>query len=645
MRYIALFILLLSLLTVDVRTENKNDSIQKIKKEKFREKLSKMPKDSLKKFHAPARKPKKNPKLEEAIKKYNQENPKESQKKSLKPQLQASELPSDFRVPGEFDESQAVLVSWPCYAFDSNMDAVDPLLPGIGVKYYDDNTYDIVPIEGYILDLFDDSPYPPLWGKLVDAIQKECQIWIRVSDVADTTMLKNYMTSHFSPLTNYRFIYNPDGENAFWMRDFGPYGFYYGDDDSVGIVSMEYYADRPIDDAFSEFLADKLGYRFYKSTVETEGGNFMTDGYGHGFYSDVIYYSNADNLGTVFLDNGEINYRMKNPKTRLAVQNEMTKAFNLNETTILPQLMCDGGTGHIDIYLKMVNDETMFVTEYPAVMNNPVFIDYSILNNNFNTLKSLKSTYDRDFKFFRMPLPTSDNGTYSRISCDSFNVDARGYINGLIVNKTFIMPIYSDNFTGNKAGDQAAIDLAKQYLPGYTIVPIDSRELTPLGGAIHCITMQVPAENPLRIWHPSITGARRQKDTIDFIAKLRNRSGINSAICKWRKKGNTNWNSIPLSTSDRENYSVKFPMELLTENDTLEYFLEVSSNNGKTMSKPITAPKGYYTFYIAPGTSVEEYSDDSGFLKFSASPNPFSDYSNIKLNVGKESNIQIALFD
>lgn len=121
-------------------------------------------------------------------------------------------------------------------------------MPGIGL----DTTGRYVTIQGYVLDLFNDSPFPYIWGKLVDAIQKECQAWIRVSAPDDTTALKDWMTTHFSPLTNYKFIYDPDGENAFWMRDFGPWGFYYGDEDSVGFIGMGYYPGRPIDESFQE---------------------------------------------------------------------------------------------------------------------------------------------------------------------------------------------------------------------------------------------------------------------------------------------------------------------------------------------------------------------------------------------------------
>ena len=72
-----------------------------------------------------------------------------------------------------------------------------------------------------------------------------------------------------------------------------------------------------------------------------------------------------------------------------------------------------------------------------------------------------------------------------------------------------------------------------------------------------------------------------------------------------------------------------------TSRDTLQYYISATSNNGKTITKPMTAPQGYYTTVF--GSEVEGISEESVYVSnpaISASeiegigqayPNPASD--------------------
>ncbi len=546
-------------------------------------------------------------------------------------------LPANISSPGEFDESQAVFISWPSFAFDSLNRVVMPFLPGIGIYYIDDTHYEVVSIKGYIADTFSDSPYPPLWCKLADAIQKECKVLIRLSNPKDTASIKNLMAQKGTPLTNYEFIHDPDGENAFWARDFGPFGFYYGPGDTLGLVNTEYYPDRPIDNAFPDFLAKKLGVKSFHSPVEIEGGNYMSDGWGNGFYGNVLYNNNLDSLGDAF--------SYKKPMSIAEVDTEMKRIFNLSKNNILKSLSCDGGTGHIDIYLKMVDDETILATEYPEAFGNINFLDYYTAADNIKALKSSKSVYGNQLRILRVPLPTDDDGTYARKSCYSFNSDARGYINGLIVNKSFIFPSYSNDTSGNVSGDNEAVKVLRKHLPGYKIVPIDARLLTPMGGAIHCITMQIPADNPIRIFHSSTRDLQDLKSSYPIEAKITNRSGIKRAVCNWRKSGESTWNTVDLA-SDGTTFKAAIENTNFTKDDEIQYYIEAESNNGKTMTKPITAPEGYFSFYFQPPVSVEQTESIPAAASLSSPrPNPAKGRTSIDFSISAFSDVHIAITD
>jgi agmatine/peptidylarginine deiminase len=480
--------------------------------------------------------------------------------------LNTDAVPADLIMPGEFEESQAVLIAWPY-----------PSTTG--------------------------SSYNVLWSKLAKAIQQECQVWILIDFWSDSTEVKTYMAAQGTTLTNYRFFaYDHD---AFWYRDFGPWTFYYNGLNNIAFNDPHYYDNRPKDDASNAAIASQLGIPNFKTNLYMEGGNFMVDGFGHGFFSSKIAAVNNTNYGW----------------TTNRTYDTIKNMWGLTTLTDLPRLLCDGGTGHIDIYSKLLDEQTLLIAEYPSMVTAT---DKAQIETNLQMMQSLNCTYNRPFKFFRMPMPTTNTGTYNT-TCTAIDNDIRGFVNGLTVNKTFIMPCYSNASSGNVAGDSAAVRLLRKYMPGYNIFPIDSRILTVMGGAIHCITMQIPTGNPIRFWHPSIEGLQPALPNYHLLAQITNKSGIATATCKWRKRGETTWNSVSLT--DSSSYFVgDIPGTGFTPTDTIEYYLEANSNNGKTMPKPITAPAGFYTFWFDVTSGAETIvAEKPDYYMFDVFPNPAVD--------------------
>lgn len=491
--------------------------------------------------------------------------------KTLSAQKTSDFLPETFVIPGEFEESRAILVSWP----------------------YPDGP---------------DDDYAILWSKLIDAIQYEVPAWILVDEEADTTEVHEFLNANGVTLTKYKFLIHPG--DAFWARDYGPIGYYYSNQDSLGFVDYHYYDSRPKDDVVPQFLADELGIPNFRTQLFKEGGNFMTDGFGHAFYSNVTILDNAnfwDPLhDTPWLDED----------TRDTLRN----IYHAHTLTELERLKCDGGTGHIDMYLKLLDEQTLVATQYPEIITAQ---DRFTIEDNVQQLQMLSCTYDRPFKIHRFAMPTNDIGDYSALTCGKIDLDPRGFINGLFVNKTFIFPSFSNTANGNVEGDSAAIAAYRKILPGYRVVPIDARLLTPLGGAIHCITSQIPADNALRFWHPSVEGFQNiQLPGFPLKAKITNRSGIEQAKCFWRKKGETQWQNVFFYPED-----TMFLSEIANQNftltDTIEYYVWAKANNGKEATKPLTAPNGFYTFYFTQTTAKDKtVLQAPNDYMFAAYPNP-----------------------
>lgn len=502
---------------------------------------------------------------------YRKKLPKQVLPSNQKPTASTYVMPAGARFPGEFEESQAVSLAW-----------VDDF-PGPGP--------DVT------------SEYGNLWAQMADAIQKECPVWIRIKAGADSNTIKTYMAGRGTPLTNYRFDVMVGDD--FWIRDFGPLSFYYGANDDIGMLDMNYYDGRDYDDLYPGLLANKLGYLDVKTTLYAEGGNFITDGFNRSFYSDVIHDENMT-----------WPQPKHTPWTLAKTLDTLKYIWASPFLDVSPGLQCDGGTEHNDMYMKLMDENTFAIMEYPSVVTAS---DKAIITNVINSLANTNSVYGKKYRIFKLPMPRQDNGDTLK-SCAQIDGDARTFVNGLTVNKTYLMPAFSDNTSGMKADDSTAIEIFKRNAPGYKIVPLDSRMLTIAGGAVHCVTMQIPAENPVTFWHPPIQDEQPLSNTFHLVSKITNKSGIASSKCMWRKRGTTSgWNTANLT--DSSGYMIGDITGSFSYMEGVEYYLTATTNNGKTAVKPIVAPDGYYTFYFPFPAGVGQLNPERNFA-LNPIPNP-----------------------
>jgi agmatine/peptidylarginine deiminase len=510
-------------------------------------------------------------------------------------------MPANTRYPGEFEESQVVLISWS--------------------DLYNDITFE-----------YEGADTITEWGfvsaQLANYIQQEVPVWIRVYEAKDTVTVKAFMQNLGTPLVNYKFIVSMG--NAWWMRDFAPSGMYYGTQDSLLLVDIKYYDGREYDDTFSLKVAEELNLPLYSSALYGEGGNLMTDGFGRTFFSTVITNTNASAWA-------------HNPVwSKAQTLDTMRNLFAIDSVAELGELFCDGGTGHIDLYTKMIDEQTIMVVKYPDVITAG---DKKRVEDAYQYMTTMVSPYNRPYRIYRVEHPTDDAGVYSRKTCNQMNQDARTFVNGLTINKTFIYPSYSNDTSGNEQQTEKMTEFFKSIMPGYKVVDIDSRALSVAGGEIHCITMQIPAENPVHFWHPSVDGLQPLQTSYRIFAQITNRSGISSAVCKWRVKGTNTWQTLPLT--DSSNYYVgNLVPGNISVDDIIEYYLEAETNNGKTAVKPITAPDGYYRIYFkTPPTSLNDIEVRPKDYLFGAHPNPATNQLTINFYAMEVNQAEISIYD
>jgi agmatine deiminase len=242
------------------------------------------------------------------------------------------------------------------------------------------------------------------------------------------------------------------------MRDYGPQYIYSVDSDAWGVVDFHYYQGRPADDDTPVFIARTNGVvridrqRFRR--VFTEGGNLNHDGLGCVIYSERTYE--------------------RNRWSRHVVDRRILSAFQAHKA-IVPQDPSLDGTGHVDMFMKIVDETTVLVAQYA-----PDQTDYQVLEDCAALLEGSTNGAGEPWTVVRIPQPD----VYYTMFV--FPV-VRTYTNALIANNIVLLPVYGI------PSDQEAIDIYRAVMPGRVIYPVNAEEIIEYGGAWHCVTMEFPS--------------------------------------------------------------------------------------------------------------------------------------------------------
>lgn len=221
----------------------------------------------------------------------------------------------------------------------------------------------------------------------------------------------------------------------------------------------------------------------------------------------------------------------------------------------------------------------------------------------------------------QLPFPLNNDGE-PFIDQDKYSKEySRTYANHTFVNNVILQPCFSEVGSDGMPTadwDRANIEAVKQAYPGYTIYCVDVREFDGTGGAIHCVTKQIPADNPIRILHKNIHGNVNigELSAVPFSAIITNKSGIAHAELMYRTNGGE-WQCIDLTANGNRWYG-GVAASSFQVGDSVDYYFVATSVNGKTITKPFTANQGgYFTF-----TTTDDAPYDADMFDFDTQPMP-----------------------
>ena len=408
------------------------------------------------------------------------------------------------------------------------------------------------------------SSYHAVLTEIVRNAVEECTVYIVTDNLSN---IMSRLNSASVPLDNVQFIV--EELNSVWIRDYGPWTVYQNDVDSLNIVDWIYNRFyRPDDDKVPAAIGEYLNYPVFEATqvpfnwVHT-GGNHLRDGMTTAFSSDLVMRENPGRLER------EIN--------------DIAESFLGAENYIKFNRLPYDGIHHIDMHMRVIDEETIFFGQYPEGVADGPQIEQNIeyLRNNFLT------PFGNPYNVLRLPMPPDFSNQYP-----DQGGDYRTYTNSLFINKTIIVPVYEEQY------DTTALRIYRETMPGYNVVGIPCNDIIQALGALHCITKLIGVSDPLRIAHPRLRDTYDSTNEYPVQAIIQHRSGIEQATLYYRTETDGTYSSTPMALANaaEDLWTAAIPAQAV--GTRVEYYIHATAVSGKEQVRPMVAPEGYFYFNV-----------------------------------------------
>jgi agmatine deiminase len=448
--------------------------------------------------------------------------------------------------------------------------------------------------------------------EIIKSVQQETPVIIICSD---SNNVKSNLTSNNIPHVNLSFLQVPF--NSVWIRDYMANSVYTADTDSLVLVDWIYNRPRPNDDTVGRSVAALLDLPIHEtrqapSNLLHTGGNYMSDGMGIGFSSMLVRDENSG-------------------KTIAQIDQIMEDFLGLNtyiKMTVLPY----DDIHHIDMHMKILDEQTLLVGKYPDGISDGPQIEANIQY----VLNNYKNSYNEDYRIIRIPMPPAPGNNQYPPSSNYYT-----YANSTIINNTIIVPMYSESASSHFAShDSTALRIYREAMPGYNVKGVRSGTTISSGGSLHCITHTVGVNEPLVINAKLIRDTVFIEDSYPIRVSARHKSGIDEVKLFYRTSSSAAFQSVDM-TPEGEDYVYEIPTQ--PAQTTVEYYIQARSVSGKIMHRPMPAPQGFYSFTVVEDVTSAQEHVLSNFQP--AYPNPSKGITCIPVSSNKSVKGSIKLVD
>ena len=413
---------------------------------------------------------------------------------------------------------------------------------------------------------------------LVVELATENMIYVLVETNNQQNQARNNFNNWGIDLSNVIFI-NTD-TYSHWTRDHGPQ--FVIDDLSFKVINQQFdgypvesgcdrkkteinrykLEGRPLpsssrgwdeDDDTNIDFANQMSWDIQNLPLYWTGGNFMTDGYGMGFSTQLMVNENN-------MSNDDF-------------QSIININLSIDDYVILDNPNVES-IQHIDCLAKLVNSETIIIKQVSE--SSP---EYECMEEFAQSFYELHTFYGRPFKIHRIFCPTINGGFWE-------TNPVAAYTNSLILNNKVLVPQYGIS------EDIEALNVYREAMPGYEIIGVDGAANNPwyAEDALHCRTMGIFDPNMIHISHKSI----RDEDVInnneiEIIAEVLDYGNpeleLEFASIYWKYASNDGpFSEVPLLNISASHYKGMLPS--INSGASIQYYLEVKNIFGKTASHP-----------------------------------------------------------
>ena len=301
--------------------------------------------------------------------------------------------------------------------------------------------------------------YPGFWDfycNLVAAIAPVARVDVLIPQTIYAPAVLAYLGEGWHDDRRLRLLVTASDD--IWVRDYGPLTCI---DKAAQRVMVDAIFDPPEmlftnDDSFPVRYAAHQGFSSRHLALHLEGGNLWSDGRGTIITTEGLYARNF-------------------PTPRDDVRQQLLEGLGA-ETLIVVRPLRMEGTGHVDVFVKLATPDTVLVTEPRSIVNGRRLTEVA------EVLHASRNAAGCSYRVVALPsVPAYLNWGVSRIW--------PSYTNALTVNHRVLVPTY-----GLPERDAAALAVYRQVMPDHEIIGIDARIAANAGGAVHCLTMQIPAD-------------------------------------------------------------------------------------------------------------------------------------------------------
>jgi len=306
--------------------------------------------------------------------------------------------------------------------------------------------------------------HPQVLVEMVRAIAGRLEIYGLVNDAAQRQKVVSLLEQQGVSSDAVRLIELP--AYGMWVRDYGPK---FVRNNVGGLTMLDFaYLDRPATDGSIRPQDDRVPAELAKLfrtpvadvPLSMEGGNLLANGYG--LCVTTLH---------LVQENSHRSYEVKD------VAHIFNQSFGQLKWSQVEYLKRDA-TKHADTYVNFAAPNIAVVASCDPMDDAG---EAAIMDRTAAQLTGLETPLG-PMQVVRIPM-----------SVRSDNV-IRTYVNAVYANGALLVPQYADV---DPAMNRQALDIYASILPDWKIVPIECLSIAKMGGALHCVTCNVPSPSLL----------------------------------------------------------------------------------------------------------------------------------------------------